>query len=110
MFSHQTVGHSHHQYIFFIFFSFYFQHIYHRATSISKTICSLCDKLKVTYPCPGRSKQFCFDDLSNHDLIRQQVDDIKTDPMKHLSIEQIDRSKKDSINKIKEKAQQYRTK
>ena len=90
------------------YFSFYFQHIYHRATSISKTIGSLCDKLKVTYPCPGCSKQFCFDDLNNHDLIRQQVDDIKTDPMKHPSIEQIDRSEKDSISKIKEKAQHCR--
>ena len=103
----------------------YSQRTYHMATSIPKTICSLCDKLKVTYSCPGCSKQFCFDDLqrhrtnveqefdqlqNNHDLIRQLINNLKTNPTKHPSMEQIDRWENDSINKIKEKAQQCRNK
>ena len=95
------------------------------ATAIPKKICFLCDKLKVPYLCPGCSKQFCFDDLqkhrtyikqefdqlhNNHDLIREQIDDLKTDPIKHPFIEQIDRWENDSINKIRETAQQCRMK
>ena len=95
------------------------------ATATSKTICSLCDKLKVTYLCPRCSKYFCFEDLTkhrinieqdfdqlqnSHDLVRQLIDNLKTNPTEHPLIKQIDRWEKDSINKIREKAQQCRNK
>ena len=67
------------------------------ATSIPKIPCSLCNKLKVTYPCPGCSQYFCFDDLqkhrtnieqefdqlqNTHDIVRQIIEDLKTNPTK----------------------------
>ena len=75
------------------------------ATS-TKTICFLCEKIKVTYLCPGCSKCFCFDQLqNNHDQLRQQLNDFRSDPTKHPWLEQIDQWEKDSINKIQQQAQ-----
>ena len=85
-----------------------------------KTICFFCEKLKVAYLCPGCSKDFCFDHLSEHrktieqefdqlenyhDLIRQQINDLKI----NSNIEQIDQWEKDSINQIQQQAQRCRT-
>ena len=95
------------------------------ATSpIPKTVCILCEKMKVTYICQGCSNHFCIDHLlqhrnnierefdqlqTNHDQFRQQINDFQIDPTKHPIIELIDTWEQDSINKIKQHAQQYRT-
>ena len=94
------------------------------ATATHKTICSLCKKTKVTSICPGCSNHFCSDHLSqhrtdiqrdfdlvqnNHDHLRQQINDLKSDPTKHPLIKKIDQWERESINKIKQQAQQCRT-
>ena len=95
------------------------------ATSkLTSNSCSTCIKGKGTYSCVGCSQYFCFDCLSkhrtyvqqefdqlqnNHDLIRQQINDIKMDSTKHPLMTQIDQWEKDSIDKIKQKAQRCRT-
>ena len=94
------------------------------ATPISQTICFLCEKTKVTYVCQGCLNHFCIDDLlkhrtkieqeidqlqNDHDQIRQQINDFKIDPTKHSLIKQIDQWEIDSINKIKQHAQLYKT-
>ena len=89
------------------------------ATS-TKNICSVCEKIKVTYICQGCSNQFCIDHLlkhrtdiqqqfdhlrNDHDQLRQQIDDFKDHPTKYPLIEQIDQWEKNSIDKIKQQAQ-----
>ena len=74
--------------------------------------------------CSGCSKHFCFDHLlehrrdieqefhqleNNHDQIREQINDLQINPTKHSIIKQIDQWEKDSIDKIKQQAQQCRT-
>ena len=94
------------------------------ATASNKTMCFLCKKMQVTYICQGCSNHFCFDHLlqhrtdiqqqfdflqNNHDQLRQQINDTKSDPTKHSLIKQIDQWERDSINKIQEHAQQCKT-
>ena len=78
---------------------------------------------KLTYPCHGCSKRFCFDDLAqhrrdleqqlnqiqyDHNKLREDLNDHKIDPKTHSMIKQIDRWEKDSIDKIKQTAEQCR--
>ena len=94
------------------------------ATSTSESTCFSCHKTREIYICKACSKQFCFDCLSkhrtniqeqfdhlqnDHDQIRQQINELKTDPMKHSLIKQIEQWEIDSINKIKQHAQLYKT-
>ena len=91
----------------------------------TKTLCILCEKIKVTFRCRGCSNDFClhhltqhhiniqkqFDHLQNdHDQLRQQTNDYKMDPTKHPVIKQIDQWEEDAINKIKQHAQLCKTK
>ena len=93
------------------------------ATASNKTICIICEKIKVTYICQGCSNHFCFphlsehrtniarefDELQNdHDQLRQQIIDWKNDFTKHPLIKQIDQWEKDSIKIIKKHAHQCR--
>lgn len=93
-------------------------------STLMRTICSICGKIQATYICQGCSQQFCFVHLSqhrtnieqefeqlktNHDQIRQQINDLKIDPTKHRLLEQINQWEKDSINKIQQQAQLCRT-
>ena len=87
--------------------------------------CFICGKEKLTYPCQGCSNRFCFDHLgqhrlelslqlehiqNDHDQLRQNINDQKLDPTQHTILKQIDRWEKESVNRIKQTAQQCREK
>ncbi|CAF1071359.1 unnamed protein product [Adineta steineri] len=89
----------------------------------NKTLCSICNKDKITYPCKGCSKEFCLMDLTEHRQIlnvelhhvaneynefKQRIDEQKQNPHNHSLIKQIDQWEINSIKKIQEKAQEYR--
>ena len=91
------------------------------ASTIDRTKCSICNKEKITYSCHGCSKKFCLDDLNRHrqnlreeldhiqndyDQLRQNLNDQKIDPKKYPLVEQIDQWERNSIEKIKQMAQQ----
>ena len=88
-------------------------------TLLTETICVVCNKERRTYLCDGCSKRFCRDhldehqkDLENgfdqlatdHDELRQMINDRK----RYSIIKEIDQWEMDSINKIKQTADQYR--
>jgi sugar lactone lactonase YvrE len=91
----------------------------------AKAQCCICNKEKNTYKCGGCSKDFCFNHLTEHrQSINQQFDEIenyhdqfrqtilkqKNDPQKHPLINQINKWEEDSIQKIKQTAQESRRK
>lgn len=90
-----------------------------------RTVCVSCNKEKLTYVCGGCLKRYCLHDLTrhradltqqldqiqnDHDQLRQNLIDDKSNAIKHPSIERIDQWEKYSIEKIKEIAQQWRDK
>lgn len=90
---------------------------------MDKTACVTCNKTKVTYPCEGCKQRFCLDDLSkhrqnlrneldqiktNHDQLRQDLNEQKSHSMEQPVINEINQWELDSIEKIKQKAQQFR--
>ncbi|CAF3917353.1 unnamed protein product, partial [Adineta steineri] len=89
----------------------------------NKTQCFKCNREKITYPCKGCSKEFCFTDLSEHKQIlneelhhitngynefKQTINERKQNPQNHSLIEQINQWERNSIGKIIQKAQEYR--
>ena len=95
------------------------------ASESERTVCVSCNKEKLTYPCGGCLKRYCLHDLTkhradltqqldqiqnDHDQFRQNLNDDKSNSKKHPSIERIDQWEKDSIEKIKQTAQQCRDK
>ena len=99
--------------------SFHHQTIRHRAMATSKTQCFTCDKFLITYNCKGCSQDFCFNHLTEHrQTLGKQFDEIendrdqfqqilieqKQDPTKHFLIQQINQWENDSIEKIKQTA------
>ncbi len=89
----------------------------------TKTQCSICNEDKDIYECKGCSETFCFPHLTNHrDTINKQFNqmedncnsfrqillDQKTDPKKRCLVEQVDQWEKDSIQKIKQTANECR--
>ena len=90
-----------------------------KATATS--ICTVCKKSRVTYICQGCSEDFCFDHLfehrinliqefdqlqNDHDQLRQDINDLKIDPSKSRLLDQINQWEVDSIEKIRQIAQQ----
>ncbi|CAF0842481.1 unnamed protein product [Rotaria sordida] len=88
-----------------------------------RTICITCGKEKATFRCGGCSQEFCFNHLGDHkqelskqfdevelnrDLFRQTLTDQTDKPQKHPLIQQIDTWERDSINKIRQKAEEAR--
>ncbi|CAF1418162.1 unnamed protein product [Adineta steineri] len=88
-----------------------------------KTLCFKCNKNKITYPCEGCSKYFCLMDLTEHrqilneelnyvindyDQFKQRINERKQNPQDHSLIKQINLWEIKSIEKIQEKAQEYR--
>ena len=84
---------------------------------------SLQQNHAVTYICQGCSKQFCFDQLTehrtnirqqfdhlqnDHDQLREQINDLKNDPTKHPFLREINQWEEDSLKKIKLEAKQCR--
>ena len=104
-------------------FSFHIlQHTY-MAAAIGKTHCVTCKKDKVAYKCGGCSQDFCFNHLADHrqllgkeldhvedrrNLFRETLAEQTTNPQKHALIERINRWEKDSINKIRQTAEEAR--
>ena len=91
----------------------------------TKTICVRCNKEMRTYLCDGCSQRFClkhldehrknlereFDQIeTNHDELRQMINEQKRDSTKHPLINKIDQWERNSIEKIKQTAQQCRDK
>ena len=95
------------------------------ATSSLKTLCVVCNKEKITYLCFGCSEKFCLPHLTehqkdlalqldqienDHDGLRQSLHDQRANSSQHPLIEQINQWGKDSIEKIKQTAEQCRRK
>jgi chromosome segregation ATPase len=93
------------------------------ATAAGKAHCVTCGKEKSSYKCGGCSREFCFDHLADHkqelskqfdeievnrDLFRQTLTEQTTNPPKHALIEQIDTWERDSIQKIRQTADEAR--
>ena len=93
------------------------------ATSTAKAQCFSCKKETRRYNCEGCSKDFCFNCLTkhhqilgqeldkienNHDQFRDKLNEQKADPKKHLLVQKIDRWEEDSINKIRQTAEECR--
>ncbi|CAF1006140.1 unnamed protein product [Adineta steineri] len=93
------------------------------ATVNNKTLCFTCNKDKITYPCEGCSKHFCLMDLTEHRQIlnnelhhianeynnfKQTINEQKQNPHNHSLIKQINQWEIESIEKIQQKAQEYR--
>ena len=94
-------------------------------TSSTKTICSVCEKNKITYPCSGCAQNFCLDHLpehrkklgqqleeihTDHDQFRQEINEQMIDPMEHPLITQINQWEVNSIDRILQAAQECREK
>lgn len=94
-------------------------------TPSTKTICSVCEKNKITYVCAGCAQQFCLDHLpdhrkklkqqleeihSDHDQLRQEINEQIIEPMKHPLITQINQWEINSIDQILQTAQKCREK
>ncbi|CAF4012359.1 unnamed protein product, partial [Adineta steineri] len=93
------------------------------AVASNKTLCFQCNKEKITFPCKGCSKEFCFTDLAEHqqilneelndiindyDQFRQRINEQKQNPQNHSLIKQINQWETNSIEIIQQKAQQCR--
>ena len=88
----------------------------------TQTSCTACKESQATDICHGCSQHFCADHLPEHrttlsqqfhreyNEYRQNISDQKIDPTKHRLIKEIDQWEIDSIEKIKEVAQQCREK
>ncbi|CAF1188827.1 unnamed protein product [Adineta steineri] len=89
----------------------------------NKTQCSICNKNKITYPCDGCSQRFCLIHLTEHRQIlnnelhhitneynefKERINEQKQNPQNHSLIKQINEWEIKSIDKIKQKAQDYR--
>jgi uncharacterized phage infection (PIP) family protein YhgE len=94
------------------------------AVVMNRMRCSTCNKENAIIKCEGCSKSFCFNDFGNHrqelnkkldeietnrDLIRQSLNEqIKEPHEKHPLLQQIDQWELESINKIKQVAEENR--
>ncbi|CAF0764640.1 unnamed protein product [Adineta steineri] len=89
----------------------------------NKTLCFTCNKDKITYPCEGCSQRFCLIHLTEHRQIltnelhhitneynefKQRINQQKQNPQNHPLLNQINHWEIKSIEKIQEKAQEYR--
>ncbi|CAF1423360.1 unnamed protein product [Adineta steineri] len=89
----------------------------------NQTLCFVCNEEKTTYPCEGCSKRFCLIHLTEHQRIltnefqcitnqynefKQRIDEQKQNPHNHSLINHINQWEIESIEKIQQKAQEYR--
>jgi len=93
------------------------------ATTHGKARCITCEKSKSTVRCDGCSQPFCYNHLGNHrqelgkqldeievtrDLLRQTLIEVVAAPQKHAFIKQIDEWERESIEKIRQTAEEAR--
>ncbi|CAF0747689.1 unnamed protein product [Adineta steineri] len=89
----------------------------------NKIQCFICNEEKITYPCKGCAEEFCLKDLAKHKEIlneelyhitneynefKQTINEQKQNLRIHSLIKQIDKWEIKSIEKIQQKAQEYR--
>ncbi|CAF4514972.1 unnamed protein product [Rotaria sp. Silwood1] len=93
------------------------------AKAPGRTVCITCGKEKATFKCGGCAQEFCFNHLGDHkqelskqfdeveinrDLFRQTLTEQTNKPQKHPLIQYIDTWERDSVNKIRQKAEEAR--
>jgi hypothetical protein len=93
------------------------------AATTVKNRCAVCGKEKATLRCGGCSKDFCFTHVADHrqelskemdeievtrDLFRQTLTEQTSQPRKHPLMQKINTWERDSINKIRQSAEQAR--
>ena len=93
------------------------------AAAPTRTRCKTCEKEKVTAKCSGCSEDFCYPHLGEHrlelsrqldeievqrDLLRETMNQQTTDWQKHGLIQQVDQWESESIQKIKQTANETR--
>ncbi len=108
--------------VLFFSLSFTFFIAQHMATTTSNT-CVICGKGKATLKCGGCQQDFCYNHVINHrqelnkqldeievnrDVFRQALTDQNTDSKKHVLIKQIDKWERESINKVRQTAEEAR--
>ncbi len=92
-------------------------------TTTGKTHCVTCEEERVAYKCEECSENFCLNHLNDHhQLLIHQIDDLDnkrnifrqtlneqtTNPLEHFLIQQINQWENDSINNIKQTANEAR--
>jgi chromosome segregation ATPase len=93
------------------------------ATTTDRNRCAICNKEKATLRCGGCSKDFCFSHVADHrqelskqldevevtrDIFRQTLTEQSSQPQKHPLVQQIDQWELESINKIRQTAEEAR--
>jgi chromosome segregation ATPase len=93
------------------------------ATATGKNHCAICGKERRTVLCDGCSQTFCYNHLNDHrqelskqldevevtrDLFRQTLTEQTSQPRKHSLMKEIDDWECESINKIKQAANEAR--
>jgi chromosome segregation ATPase len=93
------------------------------ATATAKARCVTCGKERAVMKCGGCSQDFCFNHMTDHrqelskqldeievtrDVFRQTLTEQTSKPQKHALMQQIDQWERDSINKIRETAEEAR--
>jgi len=93
------------------------------ATGPGRNRCVICGKERATLRCGGCLQEFCYNDFGNHrqelakqldevevnrDLFRQTLTEQISKPEKQELIQQIDQWERDSINKIRQTAEEAR--
>lgn len=93
------------------------------ATVMNKTRCATCEKEKAVMKCGGCLKDFCFNHMTDHrqqlsqqlekiemtcDLLRQTLIEQVSNPQKNVLKQQMDQWERDSIDKIRQAAEETR--
>lgn len=93
------------------------------ATATGRTRCVTCGKERSTFKCGGCSQEFCYNHLADHkqylnkqldevevnrDLFRQTLSEHTSKPEKQTLIKEIDKWEHDSINQIRQTANELR--
>jgi hypothetical protein len=93
------------------------------APATSRNLCDTCGKAKGISKCEGCSKIFCYNHFGDHrqelnqqldevevsrDLFRQTLTEQTAKPQKHALIQEINDWERDSINKIRQTAEEAR--
>jgi hypothetical protein len=92
-------------------------------TTATTNTCAICGKGKATLKCGGCQQDFCYNHVTNHrqelnkqldeievnrDVFRQTLTDQTTDSENHVLIKQIDKWERESINKVRQTAEEAR--
>ena len=117
--------HTHSNQTFIFYFCFKFSTIQLMATANVKIPCYSCQKDTRTFICQGCSQSFCLEDLTkhiqelnknfeeietSHEQFGQLINDRKQNPNYDSLMKQIDQWEKQSVNKIKQVAENCREK